>query len=213
VRLAVHVFVDALGEEVGLDVALVCADPFLIRPSRVSKTLIISKAQLRVRGRREDVHTQSISSRSSDSNTIEVTMPRPGAAFIVTSTFPKKMYFLLLMRGAWLSLVMVKIAPLPSMLRGESLPITPSSGFQRSLNPLSLRQPSPAATEAKSTVCSWRHFPKAGSGAHSTRKKRFWLALSLRWRLQVVGIQAAKASIGRGWEVLRAEGFVPKKQA
>lgn len=35
--------------------------------------------------------TQSISSRSSDSSTMLLTMPVPGAAFMVTETSPKKM--------------------------------------------------------------------------------------------------------------------------
>ena len=80
---------------------------------------------------------------------------------------PKKMYLLDLIKGAWSLLVMVKMAPLLSMERGESLPTMPFSGFQKSRKVSSFFHPSPPATVEKSKLVGFLQFPKAGSGAHS----------------------------------------------
>lgn len=51
-------------------------------------------------------HSQSISSRSSDSRIKLLTMPTPGLALVVTDTFPNMMYLALLMVGASVDLMM-----------------------------------------------------------------------------------------------------------
>lgn len=56
-------------------------------------------------------HSQSISSRSSDSRMKLLTIPVPGAAFVTTSTFPKNMYFSLLIVGASVATLIVNSAP------------------------------------------------------------------------------------------------------
>jgi len=55
----------------------------------------------------EPSHSQSISSKSSDSRMKLLTVPVPGEAFMVTETLPKKMYFLVLTVGASVFLAMV----------------------------------------------------------------------------------------------------------
>lgn len=77
-------------------------------------------------------HSQSISSRSSDWSTKLVTTPTPRAARTVTSTWPKKMYWLDEIVGASVSLLMEKTAPRPlSYLR-----LVPSAGLKKALAPL-----------------------------------------------------------------------------
>ena len=60
----------------------------------------------------EPNHSQSISSKSSDSRIKLLTIPVPGAAFVVTETLPKKMYFVLLIVGASVDVLIVNSAPL-----------------------------------------------------------------------------------------------------
>lgn len=57
-------------------------------------------------------HSQSISSRSSDSITKEETIPVPAAACVVTLTLPKNIYHAELMVGACVSEVIMNSAPL-----------------------------------------------------------------------------------------------------
>jgi hypothetical protein len=58
-------------------------------------------------------HSQSISSRSSDSRMKLLMMPVPGAALVVTETLPKKIYLEELMVGASVAVLMTKLAPSP----------------------------------------------------------------------------------------------------
>ena len=60
----------------------------------------------------EPSHSQSISSRSSDSRMKELTIPVPGDAFKKTSTWPKNMYFSLLIVGAEAEVEILNSAPL-----------------------------------------------------------------------------------------------------
>jgi hypothetical protein len=57
------------------------------------------------------IHTQSISSKSSDSITKELTTPVPFAALMVISVFPKKMYLVEVIVLARPSEVMINSAP------------------------------------------------------------------------------------------------------
>jgi hypothetical protein len=59
----------------------------------------------------EPNHSQSISSRSSDNRMKLLTIPVPGAACVVTVTFPKNMYLLLLIVGASVAVLIVNSAP------------------------------------------------------------------------------------------------------
>ena len=97
----------------------------------------------------EPNHSQSISSRSSDSRMKLLTMPVPGAAFAVTETLPKKMYLLLLMVGALVAVLMVNSAPLDPYER-----VVPASSVQSELSFVKsvYRVPPSAASEGQEAV-------------------------------------------------------------
>lgn len=57
-------------------------------------------------------HSQSISSKSSDSKMKLETIPVPGEAFTTAVTFPNMIYLLVLIVGAPVLVVITKLAPL-----------------------------------------------------------------------------------------------------
>lgn len=98
----------------------------------------------------EPNHSQSISSRSSDSRMKELTIPVPGDALTLAVTFPKKIYFSDSMVGASFLAVMENSAPfVPYVID------VPSASCQKSSLPL-----------VKSVLCV---VPKAGSAGHAER--------------------------------------------
>jgi hypothetical protein len=100
----------------------------------------------------EPSHSQSISSRSSDSRMKLETIPTPGAASSSTSTLPKKMYFSLLIVGASVAVLMVKMAPFAPYVN-----VVPSARDQNESAPL-----------VKSVVIV---VPRAGSVGQEARER------------------------------------------
>lgn len=90
-----------LAEVVGLDFIILATESLLCPVSVWSPQL-----------QRKGQHTQSISSRSSDSMTILLTMPVPGAILMTTSALPKKKF-----HGVW----MVGESPCPLMVNSAPL--------------------------------------------------------------------------------------------
>ena len=76
-------------------------------------------------------HSQSISSRSSDSRMKELTIPTPAEAFMTTSTCPNMMYSELLIVGALVEALIWNSAPEVPYTR-----VVPSASVHRSEAPL-----------------------------------------------------------------------------